>query len=237
MLGFLRRVFGGEPAPAPRRPRGPAKSAAEREKLAELRYLQELRRRDRAEYDRIMKRRMGLDDEGDELDRFIAMQERLRRARVLKGLDSGEGSWIRDALAGLPILLQALQAQAGPAAAAPAPAEPAPAALPAAHPPHPTEAAMSLISRYLVGQLQMRTPEQAAAWLRTQTHPQAREFVARLAATPDEEVLLRLDELASVPDLHGLVAWLRARPDWLLATVRALRDPGDAPATRASMGF
>lgn len=88
---------------------------------------------------------------------------------------------------------------------------------------------MSLISRYLIGELGTKMPEGAATWLLSQQHPQARQFVGVLIVTPDEKLRELLAQMASAsPDLRGLTEWLQSNYAWFVATVRAVRHQAGA---------
>ena len=83
---------------------------------------------------------------------------------------------------------------------------------------------MSIISNFVISQLDGKQPDDAAQWLSTLPYPQATELISALQKTPNDQILAFLSELASkYPDFRGLVEWLRQRPDWTVQTIGALR--------------
>lgn len=236
-MAFWDRLF-GPPSEVKKRgaPRGPRvrKSAQEREKELQVRFLRDLRQYDPVKYHLIMSRRLGYSDERpDEIEQLEKTVSRLKKMGVIKTPhDLDDNSWIKDAVAGLGMFfthMQQVDAQkAAMAAGMHHQYAPAPPALPPApatgESEPPQEAPVSLISRYVISQLDGKSPEEAAEWLMSQAHPQAQEFVKRLIATPNDQLFILLDAVRqNVPDLAALVAWLRQRPDWLVATVQAIR--------------
>ncbi len=86
------------------------------------------------------------------------------------------------------------------------------------------EVPLSRESAYAIGELEKRTPAEAAAWLAGIPLFGVPEGVARLRATPED----KLDELLvgvqeTNPALAGLAAWLRSRPEYAAELHRALR--------------
>ncbi len=226
-MGLFGKLFGAAPAPSgKRRYRGPGKTPAEREKLEGLRFLRELKENDPAQYNSLMLKRLGLGEkQKDEFEALETMVSRLKRMGLIKSPNElgGDGSIIRDAIAGMGMLLQ-MNGGLGqrPAAQAQQIAEPEPQAQP--QPQQQQEGQVSLASMFVIGQLQSKSPEQAAAWLRAQPYPQAQQLVQMLRTTPDDQIPVLLGQITSyVPDLAGVVDWLRQRPEWLMDTVRVLR--------------
>lgn len=81
---------------------------------------------------------------------------------------------------------------------------------------------VSEASKQLIALFTDKSPEEAVALIAS--HPQARLFGQGLLMVPEEQLLLHLQSLEmTIPDLAGFVAWLRSRPEWLLAVVRGLR--------------
>ena len=238
----------------PKRLRGPGKPAAElkaraeaREKQEQLRFLRELKSRDPRLYEQIMLRRMGLGDDRDELATTLKTLSQLREAGLVDDPKDAAGrQWVRDLAPMLPGLLQVLGGigaqtqghQMAPAQpyqpqAAPPPAQPStepeldPAELPVE---------MSTVSRQVIAVLEPLSPTQAAEWLLGQRVPFATWLADQLVATPDDQIPALLGEIvAQVPDLAGLMAWLRARPSWLMEFVREVRRL-KAPARASSAG-
>ncbi|MDA8186855.1 MAG: hypothetical protein M0T85_01770 [Dehalococcoidales bacterium] len=224
-----------------KRYRGPSRPAAEREKAEELRYMRELRGRDRMAYDEMMRKRLGIANAGrDQIDELAETVTKLKKLGIIKGAgDIGEGSsLVRDIMGGLGLLMQMggggfpiqITTNSQPAAVQEAP-QPQPQAVePARIAPPPAqdtneEEKMSLMSTFAIGQLNGKTPEQAAQWLLSQPYPQARQLVQQILATPDEQIIPLLNAVASqYPDFAGLVNWLRSQPQWLMGVVRAVRQ-------------
>lgn len=227
-MGIGERLFGkrGE-----KRGRGPARSAAEREKIEELRFLRELKRTDPQLYRQMMLERIGLSAHRSEVTMETVMRvKEYLNAVGLKIVPSRGGSELdddslrailRDIMpVAAPLIQQALAVRAAAATSPPSPpAAEQPPSAPAAEEP------VSLISQYVIGQFSRLGPEESARWLLSQQHPAAGELLQRLQSMPDEQIPALLDEIAqSAPDLAGVIAWLRQRPRWLMDLVRALRD-------------
>lgn len=103
--------------------------------------------------------------------------------------------------------------------------------------PVPQPAGMSLISQWVVSQLEPLTPEQAARWLLSQPAPQAAQLVQLFVMTPDERLPALLAELGGqIPDLAGAMNWLRSRPQWFIETVHALRALSGTPRRQEQQG-
>lgn len=94
-------------------------------------------------------------------------------------------------------------------------------------------------SQQLIDIFSNKTPEQAAEWLTTQQAPAFRQLVLLLRNTSDERLPGLLDELPRrAPQLADFVIWLRARPEWVLAVVQAVRGLGESlPKVSSSMGL
>lgn len=87
---------------------------------------------------------------------------------------------------------------------------------------------MTLQSRWVVAQLEGKSPEDAAVWLLGLPAAGTKDLVAAILATPDEGIPALLDEVAAAnPDAAGLVAWLHAWPN-LMPTVHAIRERAGA---------
>lgn len=239
-MGLFDFLF-GKPAPK-KKTRGPSRSAAERAKLEEVRFLQQLKDTNPQLYQEMMLKRLGLSvDQKDELAQLQGTVKKLREMGLIKSandIDAGAGAWVKDALAGLGILLQGIQGQpprglapiggqedpqAAPAPAVrpvspPAPAQPA--SLPT---PKPQEDPM--ISQYLISQLHGKTPQQAAAWLAAQPYPQAQQLVTQLCQLPDQQIIPFLTQLGQqAPGWGEAVAWLQGQGEiWVRSTVQELR--------------
>ncbi|MDA8189775.1 MAG: hypothetical protein M0T85_16670 [Dehalococcoidales bacterium] len=235
-MGFIDRLF-GRPKEK-KRHRGPSKPAAEREKAEELRFMRELKERDRMAYDDLMRKKLGIANAGrDQIDELAETVTKLKKLGIIKGAgDIGESSsLVKDVIGGLGLLMQmgsgGLPFQINMGAPAPAPVgiaspvvEPARIAPPEPQQIH-EEVTMSLMSTFAIGQLKCKTPEQAAEWLLSQPYPQAQQLVQQILATPDEQIIPLLNTVASqYPDFAGLVNWLRSQPQWLMQVVRTVRQ-------------
>ena len=81
---------------------------------------------------------------------------------------------------------------------------------------------ISEASQRLIALLDGKTPDEAVQLI--MSFPQTQMFGRGLLMVPEEQLLAHLYTLEkSIPDLAGFVAWLRQRPEWLLAVVRGLR--------------
>lgn len=124
-MGFLSRLFGAAlPAPETKKKmRGPSRSPAERLKIQEARFLENLKTEDPAAYRAMMEKRLGINLEPK--DELAQMQETVKKLRALglmknaNEVDSG-ASWIKDAVAGLPYLIPLITGQQQPSQAPPA---------------------------------------------------------------------------------------------------------------------
>lgn len=107
---------------------------------------------------------------------------------------------------------------------APAPV-PAPASSESAIPPIPEgEIYVSFASRFIINSLDGKTPEDAAAWILQQSHPQIQEIVQQLPRVPDQHLPRFIDLMAEqAPDLLALAEWLKQRPAFLVALAAELR--------------
>lgn len=240
-MGFFDFLRPPEP-PKRGRPKGTKMTYAEkrlrREDKRRQEFLDELRENDPETYKEVMLSHLmkgkGAPKKG-ELETLAANIRQLRDIGIPidgKGLaeDSGR-SWIGEGIKELgaaaleyfktqqtAMQLQALQIQHGQPAN---PALPAPASN--GHQP-PEEDNVSLQSRYLIGLLERKTPQEAAEWLNQRQEPQVRDLVSGLAHTPEQHLISVLDDLAGqAPDFADAFAWLKTRPQWFLEAVRALR--------------
>lgn len=98
---------------------------------------------------------------------------------------------------------------------------------------------------YLMGQLDARSPEDAAQWLLAQLdqQPELKPFVGALCNTPDNELSAKAQELAAqYPQAAPVVNWLLSHEDKAKQIVWAMRqhlpqsDTSDAP-TASAMGI
>ena len=193
-------------------------------------------------------------DKKDEFEQLEATVKKLKAIGVIKSANDlaggGASSLIQDAIAGLGMFMQMQGATRQPAVEArvvdppaatqlpllnaveyqpPAAAQVPPARQRQARPTRarqaPAAPEMTLVARIITRQLDGKSPDEAAAWLLAQTNPMAEDLVEQLAQTADEDLAALLEALASTSaDAAGLVAWLLARPDWLLETVHAIRE-------------
>ena len=84
-----------------------------------------------------------------------------------------------------------------------------------------------LLVQWAISQLEHKEPHEAAAWLvsLSQKRDDARQLVQLICRIQDEQIPTALAETEQrYPNLAPLVAWLRARPEWLLATVQEVRQ-------------
>ena len=214
--------------------------------MLEARYLLNLERERPDEFRKLMRRRVerkfGVGDEDGELAQLARTVVQLKEMGLINGLGGGGNeSWIKDAIDGLRLLVRFQQpaptAESTPPAngvvrvaevPAVSPALPNGSATAVATAPPPAaptvEAKMTPASAFLIGQLEQKSPAEAAEWLVSQNRAEAQQFVARLCSTPDAEHGAMLDRLAlEVPDIAAFVVWVRQRPDLLAATVQELR--------------
>lgn len=234
--------------------RGKSRPPDERLKALRVRYLQKLERENPALYHELMQQDLGIaaKTQQDKLDEFVETLKKLKDAGVLPRdmKQIGEGSNVKELAEIAMTVFGAMAAQraaAGPGyptAYPPASAEPEPASPTAGQPSTPpfpptakqappsagqaakidSEVPMSLISAAVISQLDGRSPEQAATWLLSQNHPQAKALVEALCRTPDDRLPELLNTISQqAPDFAGLIAWLRGRQSWLVDTVRAVR--------------
>lgn len=238
-----------------RKPRGKGLTGDERLKRAMARALDDTRLRNPARYEqlmqKLMERELGLGgDDGDPVKRMVESVKMLRSAGFIDDpRTAGQNRWLRDLLEPLgegigTVFMQMQQAKAMQAMAVNPPALSAPAATPAPVPaqteeppteePQPVqEGKLPLLSQIVIANLERRNPEEAADWLLSQ--PYAKTLTDALSQTADDDLLVLLDSIASrYPDLGGLVSWLRQRPDWLVATVRAVRNKAGVPQAAAT---
>lgn len=245
MRGLFERLFGARSRPQnPHKTRPRPQSVDDLEKLERIRYLRWLRRYDPDAYDAAMRGAVGLprSRSGDPLQAFVSTLETLRKAGLDQIIRPPEDNLLKEVIRafGSGAALALLQSQGLRPAVLPAstpnalgtppPAVPPPDGASSAPPADPPREApgplggLSLTSRLLIAQLEKRTPEEAADWLRSQTHPIARQVVQVLAQTPDDHLPALLGRLAQdAPDLAGAIAWLRSRPEWFLQAVHCLR--------------
>lgn len=245
-MGFWDAIFGKS---APRkRTRGPGRSVAERQKLEELRYLRELKRTNPALYNELMLKRLGLSaDQKDELAQLQATIDRLKKMGLIKSandLDDGK-TWLKDALAGLGILLQGMQA----GQSLPPPIRTGethdgagrgnPGGEPhSTPPPQGEEAPMDMLTLYLNSQLGGKTPQEAARWLMAQQRAEAKALVAEIIRRPEGEAYGLLLQIATAqPELRGVGNWLRSQGEaWVTEVARELHRL-NGPGGSAKMGF
>jgi hypothetical protein len=193
--------------------------------IAEERFLRSLEQTDPARFQELMRKRLGLTDDNENLD--VLRSKRLLEKlgfRVVPGGDDESSDvhpLVREAL-NSPVLGDALRqliaGRQGP------PAAPATATLPEP-PPTPGQQAQSAPdpSAAIVELLEPLSPVEAARWLLSRPEPQAKILAGALAgATSDAALNEILDSLAG--EASTLVRWLRARPMWLTATCVALRQ-------------
>lgn len=253
-MGFLDWLV-GKPAPAKRK-RGPSRSPAERAKLEEVRFLQEMKRTDPARYQQLMLQRLGLSkDEKDELGQLQGTVEKLKKMGLIKSandIDSGGTAWVKDAVAGLGMFLQMMQSQGGapPTQAvqgnqvAALPVQPAPVAAPVPMPEQtaPTqqtaEENMSLITLYLQTQLGNKSPEDAARWILSQNRPEVAALIQEVLKRPETEAYGMLVQVADAkPQLRDLGTWLRSKGElWVTQVAREIHRLSGQPGA-AQMGF
>jgi len=92
---------------------------------------------------------------------------------------------------------------------------------------------MSMISWYLISQLDKKTPEEATAWLISQDRPEAKQFVEALLQTPLEQLPGLMSDLEKAePKLSGFINWLRRdRADWFVKTVQIIKARANGAGT------
>ncbi len=223
-------------------PRPPAKERAERE---QLRYLNKLQKSDPDAYDAFMRRKLGIpagssNQPTDRLQEWKTTTEILKEVGLINNpredLADDNESIIVEGIKQLPALIAALRGgqMASPGTVAQPAIEPTrEIAAPAeTH----QEAQMSIISNFVITQLNGKQPEDAAQWLESLPYPQATELIKAFRETDDGQILVMLSELAAkYPDFRGLVEWLRQRPQWTISVVRELKN--GAPVKESGHGL
>ncbi len=223
-----------------KRVRGPQKTADERMKMEQVRFMKWLKTNDPNAYYGMMLKKMGaVPEQRDQFEELEKMVTRLKKMGVIRGandLDS-PSSWIKDAVQGLalvfPMMAQMQRQQPAPVQALapqPAPQLQAPQQVQQVAPePEPEEQEvaeeMSDTSKAIIAELEQKSPNQAAAWMVNQSDANVRALVQKLCSTPDEKIpafLAALEGLA--PDYAGAISWLRKRPDYLMQTIRLVRQ-------------
>lgn len=107
---------------------------------------------------------------------------------------------------------------------APAPAPPPPPSEPVIPPIPEGEVYVSFASRFIINNLDGKTPEDAAGWILQQSHPQIQEIVQQLPRVPDQHLPRFVDLMAEqAPDLLGLAEWLKRQPAFLTGLAAELR--------------
>ncbi|MHB1006591.1 MAG: hypothetical protein ACYC3S_13255 [Chloroflexota bacterium] len=93
-------------------------------------------------------------------------------------------------------------------------------------------------SQRLIAILDGKSPEEAAAWLTGQEAPLLRQLVMLLRNTNDQQLPDLMDDLPRrAPQLAGFVEWLRQRPAWTLAAVKAVRGSSETVPSVSVMGL
>ncbi len=103
-------------------------------------------------------------------------------------------------------------------ASADAPAQLLPQSEPTPEPvPVPAESMpVTATSKAIIAILEPMTPQQAAQWLIDQRAKFSEFFVDALVRVPDDHLSQLPDAIAAeVPDVAGVMAWLKSKPDWL----------------------
>jgi len=244
-MGLLTRFLGGKK----KQKRNSTRQRRSPDELNALRrhnFMNGLRARDPELYnqimlDDIMGTRRRKEKEVDPIEQVVSTLHTLRAEGLIDDPRSAaEDKWWKDALSSLaPGIGVALARTLMPALAGGAPvaqqqpmtvAEPPyqePPRLDGPHAQHigspPTEEPpVTFYSRMITMQLEPKTPEEAAEWLVQQ--PLAQEFVAMIMHTPDDHIPATLAEMSNQgPDYAATVWWLRGRPEWFMAVVRAVR--------------
>jgi len=246
-----------------RKPRGKAKSADERYKIELTRYLRDIRNNPMLRekiMQKVIEKEFGIksdDDSSNEITRLAKSLKNLREAGIpVDPSRAGKYDWLENIFAPLGeglgrAFVQMQQEQQlkqlqqmgqqhttiEQPLALQQPATPQ-RSQPTTQQPPQEEENVSDVSEFLIGQLEGKPPEEAAHWLLTFPAPQAREFAQTLASTSDERLPELLSKLASnEPRLAGFIAWLRARPEWLVATVRAVRRQSGGQQAESGMGI
>lgn len=228
-------IFGNKPKP---QGRGKAKTAAEKEKLEELRYLKNIKRAQPEVYDQIMRKKLGLDKPTDPILGFFDTYKMFSKAGLVPAMkEESLTDNIKNGVFGILEFFgkwqQASQQVADepytPTVQVQSPYQtqmqmqpPVQIEQPPAQQIIREEAQVSIISRIIIMQLDGKTPEEAAKWIHSR--PEAKDLLAVLQQTPEDKIFLLLDEYGkSTPDLAGLVAWLQGRQQWFLDTLRQLK--------------
>ncbi len=232
-MGFL-GIFSRQSTPQKKHPpRGPGKPAKERLERMRVRRLEELRRTDPERYSEIMDSELGLKGKKATIDHetVLAVKDYLHSLGLKIVPAKGGGALDDDSLMSImrdfaPLIGMLIPQQAQPvqttATVQPAPQPVAEQAQLPAPQPEQHEVQMSGLSKIIIGQLQNRTPEQAAEWLMAQ--PIARPVVDAIINSPDEQIPLVLDSIVQQQtDLAGAIEWLRRKPEFLMSMVRAVR--------------
>lgn len=149
-----------------------------------------------------------------------------------RGIGQVAGGVLANALTGGAVIMAPQPAPpllpAGPSLPPPAAAvAEVPAVEPEPAPEAPLSATAQLVTNYVIGQLENKTPAETAGWVINNPNQQIREFAEAIRRTPDEHLPELLSRMATqYPDLRGVADWLRSRPEWLVATARAIRAAG-----------
>lgn len=90
---------------------------------------------------------------------------------------------------------------------------------------------MNWMLRLAVNRLKSMSPREAAEWLTSLNQPQVQQVIDVICHTPDEQLMDMLAQIGQQhPDYAALVAELRQRPEWLVQTIRELRQISVATA-------
>ncbi len=96
-----------------------------------------------------------------------------------------------------------------------------------------------LFTQWVISRLEHRSPPEAAAWLMSlsEKRDDARQLVQLICRIQDEQIPAALTETEQrSPNLAPLITWLRARPEWLLATVKEVRQVAQPAAAGSIAG-
>lgn len=208
----------------------PRPNYADEIKREQLRWLREKRRSNPQFFDAIMAEQLGyegLGEGGGGKGGGLITPETLQMFGALASgfMGAKQGGGPPQLLEG-----QVIQQPAPPPIPAPVPEyQPAP---PQPEPPQqerPVSITGVMVANYIVGQLkQCTTPADAANWILSQSHPQAREVVTSLQAIQESQIMTWLDVMErNHPDMQPVVTWFRQRPDFYRAAAMAIRS---APA-------
>lgn len=243
LFGFSRGPTENTSRPKDKRKRD---RAGERQRAMERRQLKLMDAKTQLELKRMELELRRMNDDGeDHLNITVADLPRLNKSLAAAGFEIRPKNASNDSLQTLiesvpqivnglgPVLVSAQQqrlaaqaAQSAPAVLpvpSPGPAAPAPAPTP--EPTREESTEVNWVVGYIKAQLSPRDPEQAAAWIKSQSHPYAADLVAMIQRTPDSRVFASLDEQAKqAPDFRPLVDWLKQRGEWTLQVCHHLRD-------------